>query len=97
MPSRNSAHNADYSRCRRKQVFWIPWRRWTNYVVQLSDRGHKGCLLAIGLVTGIPRVVIACTVSAGLLVVDESFDGAQGIGVEGGRGQLRVQLPGPAA
>jgi hypothetical protein len=43
---------------------------------------------------GIPSVVIACVVAAGLLVLDEPFDGHQGVGVEAGQGQLTVQLPG---
>ena len=60
----------------------------------MAPGSSGGCVSAVGLAAGISRVVIACAVSADLLLFDKAFDGGQGVGVEAGRGQLGVQLPG---
>jgi hypothetical protein len=49
------------------------------------------------LAVEIPSIVIACVVSADLLVVDAPFAGRQGAKVEAGQGQLSVKLPDLAA
>ena len=72
-----------------KAVLWIRGADVPFKVAQVQRWQKFGACLP-GLAAGIPNVGVAC--SAGLVVVDEMFDGGQRVRVEAGRSQLVVQL-----
>src|SRR5262249_8551384 len=77
---------------RRSPPFMIPGTSQSLCLKDPRDHGGDRSRLAAGIL----GVVVGCLVSPGLLFLffDEPFDGGQGVGVQAGWGQLRLQLPG---